>query len=500
MKTASKANIILALFIIAKFVLQYLLIHPSYDLHRDEYLHLDQAHHLAWGYSSVPPFTSWVSWIILQLGNSEFWVKFFPALFGALTILLVWKTVERLGGNLFAKILVATILLFSVLLRLNILYQPNSVDVLCWTAIFYFLVVYLQTSKPGWLYWIAIVFAIGFLNKYNIVFLIAGLAPALLLTEHRKIFTNKHFYLAVLLALVLISPNLYWQWKYDFPVVRHMQELATTQLHHINRLDFLLDQVFFFFGGFLILLAGWIAIMVYPPFKTYRFLLLTLLFTLFLFIYLKAKSYYAIGLYPVFVAFGAVYLERFTESGRRWIRFVAIAFPLLLFIPMLRESFPVKEAGQLVKQERMHRWEDGKDYPISQDFSDMIGWRELAEKTDKLLGQMPNPEATIIICDNYGEAGAINYYSKNKNYRAYSFNADYRDWLAKELKNNRSDYTDVILVREPGNTDNSMISPFFEEIVVVDSITTEWARERGTSISWLKGAKTSVREVLGGRF
>src|SRR5690606_22370001 len=143
LKTASKANIILALFIIAKFVLQYLLIHPSYDLHRDEYLHLDQAHHLAWGYSSVPPFTSWVSWIILQLGNSEFWVKFFPALFGALTILLVWKTVERLGGNLFAKILVATILLFSVLLRLNILYQPNSVDVLCWTAIFYFLVVYL---------------------------------------------------------------------------------------------------------------------------------------------------------------------------------------------------------------------------------------------------------------------------------------------------------------------------------------------------------------------
>jgi hypothetical protein len=32
-----------------KVALQYVLIHPSFDLHRDEYLHLDQADHLAWG-------------------------------------------------------------------------------------------------------------------------------------------------------------------------------------------------------------------------------------------------------------------------------------------------------------------------------------------------------------------------------------------------------------------------------------------------------------------
>jgi hypothetical protein len=53
-----KHTLILVAFILIKFYLQYSLIDPVYDLHRDEYLHLDQAHHLAWGYTSVPPFTS----------------------------------------------------------------------------------------------------------------------------------------------------------------------------------------------------------------------------------------------------------------------------------------------------------------------------------------------------------------------------------------------------------------------------------------------------------
>ena len=90
-----KGRLICCLFILLKFVLQYVLVNDVYELHRDEFLHLDQAKHLAWGFHSVPPVTSWISWIILQLGNGIFWVKFFPALFGALTILVVWKTIER---------------------------------------------------------------------------------------------------------------------------------------------------------------------------------------------------------------------------------------------------------------------------------------------------------------------------------------------------------------------------------------------------------------------
>ena len=112
-------NFVLLGFILLKFVLQYVLIDPVYELHRDEFLHLDQAHHLAWGYTSVPPFTSWISWIILQLGNGVFWVKFFPALFGALTLLIVWKAIEELKGGWFALLLGTVSVVFSSLIRVK---------------------------------------------------------------------------------------------------------------------------------------------------------------------------------------------------------------------------------------------------------------------------------------------------------------------------------------------------------------------------------------------
>lgn len=142
-----KKTIILTFFIVLKFILQYSLISSEYELHRDEFLHLDQANHLAWGYLSVPPVTSWISYIIQGLGNTVFWIKFFPALFGALTIFVVWKTIEELNGNLFALIFGAACISFSVYLRINLLYQPNSLDILCWTSLYFFILKYLNTQQ-----------------------------------------------------------------------------------------------------------------------------------------------------------------------------------------------------------------------------------------------------------------------------------------------------------------------------------------------------------------
>ncbi|MGJ1415773.1 hypothetical protein [Sphingobacterium multivorum] len=61
---ALKHRFILIGLILLKFIIQYQLISPIYELQRDEFLHLDQANHLAWGYLSVPPLTSWTSYLI----------------------------------------------------------------------------------------------------------------------------------------------------------------------------------------------------------------------------------------------------------------------------------------------------------------------------------------------------------------------------------------------------------------------------------------------------
>jgi hypothetical protein len=495
----NKKTLLLLGFILLKFYLQFILISPVYDLHRDEYLHLDQAKHLAWGYQSVPPVTSWISFLIGLLGNGVFWIKFFPALFGALTLLVVWKTIEELNGNLIALVVGATGVLFSVLLRLNTLYQPNSLDVLCWTALFYLFLKYLNTEKPKWLYWSAVVFAIGFLNKYNIAFLVFGLVPAILLTPQRNLFLKKELYLAALVGLLLVLPNLIWQYQNNFPVVHHMNQLASLQLVNVNRFDFLKNQVLFFSGAIPVILLGLYALLCYKPFKHYKVFFWSILFTLGVFLWFRAKDYYAIGLYPVYIAFGAVFLQHISQIGwKRILIPIALIIPIAIFIPMYNIAFPNKTPEYIMQHQEkyralgMLRWEDGQDHALPQDFADMLGWSELAQKVDAAYAEINEPETTLVLCDNYGQAGAINYYSR-KGVKAVTFNADYIDWF--ELDKN---YTNVIRIKErkERNAEMHETSPHFKTFVIVDSITNVYAREFGTTIFSFKGATINVNERI----
>ena len=491
----TKKSILLTGFIIVKFVLQYILISPEYELQRDEFLHLDQAHHLAWGYVSVPPVTSWISSIILFLGNSLFWIRFFPALFGALTLVVVWKTIEALKGNMFALVLGETCVLLSALLRLNVLYQPNSLDALCWTACFFILIKYADTENSGWFYIGAIALAIGFLNKYNIVFLLVGFIPALLMVR-RSVFLDKHFHLSILLFLLLIMPNLMWQYNNNFPVYRHMQQLARLQLVNVNRWYFVKDQLFYCSGSLLVIVAALYTLLFYPPFRKYLFFFWALCFTLLAFIYLRAKSYYAIGLYPIYIAFGAVYLETILQSGwKKYLQPIAIIIPVLFFIPMYHMMFPNKSPDYIVDHSALYkkygllRWEDGKDHALPQDYADMLGWIELANKVDSIYSILSGQRQTLILCDNYGQAGAINYYTKNKNVTAHSFHADYVNWFQPGKK-----YVNLIRIKtvESEGDELDETSPYFDKSYAAGSVTNKFAREFGTAIFVFEGAKIDI--------
>jgi len=494
-----KNTLILLAFVVLKFVLQFLLVNPVYDLHRDEYLYLNQAHHLAWGYASIPPLNSWVAYIIYLLGNSEFWLRFFPAFFGALTLVVVWKAIEALKGSLFALILGATCVLFSALLRLNILFQPNAFDILCWVTVYYVLLNYFRTKQAKWLIYAAIVLALGFLNKYNIVFCVLGLLPAILLTKHRKLFTNKALYVALILGLILIIPNLVWQYQNDFPVVKHLNELARTQLIYVNRMDFLKTQILFFVNSFFVILVGLFALWFYKPFKIYRPFFWTFFFTLIIFTYFKAKDYYAIGLYPIYIAFGSVFLGRYLNQGwARYLKPLAVVAPIVAFYPISKIMFPDKSPEYIKAHPEKYleygllRWEDGQNHELPQDFADMLGWSELARKVDSIYRALPKKDQTLVLCDNYGQAGAINYYTQ-EGLEAVSFNADYINWFNLERP-----YVNLIRVKYFEEYEDELIETgaFFETSELADSIANPYAREFRTRIFVFTGAKIDVKDRI----
>lgn len=339
--------------------------------------------------------------------------KFFPALFGALTIVIVWKTVKELNGAMYAKILASTCVLFSSLLRLNTLYQPNSFDVLAWTMTFFYFIKYVNSNEKKWIYCAAISFGIGFLNKYNIVFLALGLIMALLISNSRSLFLKREILISIGIVLLIIAPNVLWQYNNGFPVINHMQELADTQLVNVQRMSFLKNQFFFFLGAVFVIPFALYGLLFSTQLKKFHFLFWSFIFTLTLFTYLKAKDYYAIGLYPIYIAIGSVYISRIMNHKVGY-----IIKPILLIMPVLATflsfdiAFPNKRPEYIIKHQDTYRdlgllrWEDGKDHEIPQDYADMLGWKELASKVKLAMQKIDSPESTLVLCDNYGQAGA----------------------------------------------------------------------------------------------
>ncbi len=486
---------ILLILVAFKLILQYVLINPAYELHRDEFLHLDQAFHPSAGYISVPPFSSWIASIIYLFGGGLFWIRFFPAFFGALTIVFAWLIAEELGGRLPAKMLVSILLIFSILARLNVLFQPNSFDILTWTIIFYLLIKYVNTKQVKWLLLLAVITALGLYNKYNILFLLAGLFAGLLLTTQRNIFTKKAFYIAIVFGLILFLPNIIWQIKMHFPVIHHMEALNKSQLVNVNQIDFLLDQLKFGLVGIVTLAAFW-AFVFYQPFKTYRFIGLTYITVILLYTLSHAKSYYAIGLYPVLFSVGSVYLEVVLKKWKVVFIPLLALIQIITFIVIAKYLMPVQSPAEISANHDTYekigllRWEDGKNHHLPQDFADMIGWKEMADKALVAYNTIPANELknTLIFCDNYEQTGALNYYNRGKMPEAYSFNTDYIYWMPDQ-----NQIQNILLV---GEKPSQKIIDLFDEIRLVGVVENEFAREKGTSVYLLTGAKPEVSEII----
>jgi hypothetical protein len=129
---------------------------------------------------------------------------------------------------------------------------------------------------------------------------------------------------------------------------------------------------------------------------------------------------------------------------------------------------------------------------LPQDFADMLGWKELVQKTDSVYALFPKSENTLVLCDNYGQAGAINFYTK-KGIKAVSFNADYVNWFNLNVY-----YKNLIRVKEFEENSNEFkeTSPYFESAFTAGQITNKYAREYGTTIFVFTNAKVNINKRL----
>ncbi|MCW3110748.1 MAG: glycosyltransferase family 39 protein [Segetibacter sp.] len=489
-------------FILAfiKFLLPFILQDSLYELHRDEMLYMPQGNHLAWGFMEVPPLLSIFAKLTITFGSSFFWVKFWPSLFGAINVFLVCKIAAEMGGKQFAQFIAGLCLIAGVYLRVHFLFQPNFLEIFFWTLSAYFIVRYINTQQTKYIYLLAAALALGWLSKYSVAFFGAGIIVGLLLTPNRKLFASKHLYLAGLLALLMILPNLFWQYNHKWPVVQHMKELRETQLQYINPFDFLKDQVLMHLPYFFVWISGLVWLLFFKSAKPYQLLAWIYLTVIVLLIATNGKNYYSLGAYPMLFAAGGVGLEQITAVKRSWLRFVTVAVIILLFVPLIPVMLPIWKPQQLADYYKKMgfdkagacRWEDLQDHPLPQDFADMLSWKELGDKVSKVYTSLPDSvkNKTLIYCRNYALAGATTYYGKGLP-QVTSDNASFLFWMPDKynIKN-------LLFVGKRIPDKDDAVFQQFEKYTVLDSTTTPLAREVGVKIILYENGNDKVNGMI----
>ena len=455
--------------------------YDNYELHRDAYLYYAQSEHLAWGYVAVPPGIAFIGKVATSLfGNSTFGLRLFPALIGAVNIVILGLFVRDLGGRKRAIILAGFAYLLSpAYLHTNTLFQPVAFNHFYWLLSVYLFYKLIATKSTKYWLWIGLVFGLGFLNKYSIVFLYASFGAALLLTPYRRMIISRHFLLAMLIGLIIISPNLIWQYQNNWPVLQHMDELRRTQLVHVRPAGFIFDQLLMNAHALILWFGALLILLFYKKERSYLFFGLSFLFLLSLLLAGSGKSYYTLGIYPVLFAFGAYFTEKYIK---KYLTPVVLAFVMFmgigLYISFAFDGIPFL-TFEKAHNEGAFRWEDGKQYDIPQDMADMTGWKEIGESVNAIYNELS--QECDIYCYHYGQAGAVMFYGKkNKIPQPISTNGSFVFWSPDSLVKKHM----IFVHSDLGNTidPDSLLGAFFEKAELRKVIENPYFRENGTRI------------------
>ena len=136
-------------FVVAKLLVHFLTFN-NFELHRDAYLYYAQSEHLAWGFIAVPPTIAVIGkTATLLFGNTVFALRFFPAIIGAINILIIGLAVKNLGGKTIAIILACfSYLLSPAYLHTNALFQPVAFNHFYWLLSSYLILVMIKQNNP----------------------------------------------------------------------------------------------------------------------------------------------------------------------------------------------------------------------------------------------------------------------------------------------------------------------------------------------------------------
>jgi hypothetical protein len=460
--------------IIVFFCLVKLILHLVADYHSgfqgDELLHIETGNHLAFGYMEFPPLIGVLAFIQnLFNSNSVYIHHIFSHISSILIVIYVAKITLELGGKnkaLFLTLL--SIIIAPAFGRSQQLFQPVVFGQLFWVMGFYQLVCYIKYLDKKHLTYLAIFSILGFLFKYDILFFIFGLSSLIFFKRTRETLVKQNIGMHIVLAIIIILPNIYWQYTNNFPVFQMFSRLYETQLDKISRTDNLKNLILAINPISLILVVPAI-IYLFKSNKTelYRPLAISIILSFLLLLLSNGKSYYFFPIMLTLLPFGALFWEEKTVHKRKWIIY-PIAILLFLgsiIIPFGMPVYTFNHYLQTIYKYEKKDIEGGKFCVRYDEYYTKEKWKTTLTELKKVYDSLPQNEKSncLVWGKHYAQAGAVNLLGKEYGLpKAFSYHGSFYSWTPKgEMPN-----TVIALSYQVGD----FFNPYFSEVILVKSI------------------------------
>lgn len=407
------------------FALFKLLIHlytntfGGYEIYRDELYLYACSLRLDIGYVDQPPLSVWtLKLLTFFVGKSLFALRLGPAIFGALTLVPLGLAVRALGGKQLAISIVSLAFIISpIYLAFCGYYSMNSIDLLLWNTIIYFLVKLKKTQNPQIWIWLGILMGLALLNKIGMLWFGLGLLISLLVTKERHWLGTKWPYIAVAIVIVLFSPYLLWNFTHDWATIEFLGSTGA-KYNSQSRITFLSGQFLINNpSNVIVWLAGIIFYVVLDKKRQglSLFIIFLTILTILLFNGASKPEYLAPIVVVLFIG-GGLAIEQWTKN-RKWIAYLVITNQVfgLVAAPLAIPILPVESfisfsqtLGMAPSTAEGHELSE-----LPQFYADMFGWENQVKAMADVYHKLSKDDQgkCVIFGDNYGRSGAVDYFA-----------------------------------------------------------------------------------------
>lgn len=215
MVTRERSHKILFSFII--FVLFLNLVQSALtDIIFDEAYYWYYAQNLSWGYFDHPPLVAFLVKIGLSLFDGELGVRFMAPFLYGVNVLLVWVLIDSEKKHHFIWLFIAFVSSVGLLTAYGFLMVPDTTLITCALIFLWGYKRFLIKNDAISIMVLGVGMALVMYAKYHGI-LIIGFT----ILSNLSLLKNGKFWLAVLLALILFTPHLYWLYEMDFVSLKY---------------------------------------------------------------------------------------------------------------------------------------------------------------------------------------------------------------------------------------------------------------------------------------